>query len=635
MTIASGEEGKCSALSPSAKPHISLRVPGYKWSGWQRIVNRKADSFTWRPNDSEEEWFLNWNKGDVDNADEFKTAIRFDRLGTIGDPLILILGVECGHSPTIRVYSQYWVVDKTGFGCHFCENFTDLMGTVPDIECSRRSHLLKEDARDPTIKSDMDIQGHQWSIGMSGMTLYFSRREKIALRIESDAGDRVHSNSATNSKWTSPMDISNVMPKTVLSVDERGGPRCFELAISVSVCPGLFSRTRLIMVMPRYQIVNLLKREIVIGQDGCLKTPTLIPSQSSVPYHWEMQSLPPKVRLGAPNMEEKDTLEFSKCWTNGCIQLDKVGITSMRLPTPGVLPVKPMVIQAETRLAAKEQGCAVVIVIWSATEGSNPLYLLRNSTEHTIICRQPLQAEESESKPNEEALALPHEGKDTSFECGVEFSPIVRSIFGLDRLEEFIWILQKDEVLCFGFDDPEKPHILEWTSVDGDKPYFDDKCKKAFVEVDAMGSSSILGAAGGKEMILCQIGAEMSTKVIEFTSQNIASPHRRSFLKPVDHNYATELPEEEDVSFSFRLVVPTLCVSFIDNVDPTRYAREILMAQFDNLFTSFSQSREGYHEIELRLMNLQVDNHVPSSIHPVLVSIYLFVNFYEIRSFCC
>lgn len=622
LTIASGKEGKCNAVNPASKPHISLRVPGYKWSGWQRIVNRKADSHTWQPNEVEEEWFFDWNKADVDNADEFKMMVRFDRHGVTSDPLFLILAVECGHSPTIRVYSQYWVVDKTGFGCHFCESFSDLMGSVPDSECSRRSHLLKEDARNPSIKRDMGIQGHQWTIGMSGMTLYFSRREKIALRIESGAGDRIYSKATTNSKWTLPMDISNVMPKTVFSVDERGGPRCFELAISVSVCPGIFSRTRVITLIPRYQIVNLLKRKIVVGQNGCLKSPILIPSQSSVPYHREKHSLPPKARLGAPTTEENDSFEFSNCWSNGCIQLDRVGITSMRLPTPGLSPAKPMVVQAEVRLATKEQSCAVVIVLWTANEQSNPLYLLRNSTPYTIICRQPLQDEES-ARAKEQQMITASEQEGNRFECGAEISPIVRSMFGLDRLEEYVWVLHKDDIACFGFDDPEKPHILEWALTDRNKPYFDSTSTKAFVEIDAMGSSNKLLSDSGDEFIMCQIRAEQSTKVIEFTNHTALSPRNRSSpRRQMDHASTIDISDEEDASFSFRLEISTLCVSFIDNVDPARYGREILMAQFENLYASFSQSREGYHEMELRLLNLQVDNHVPLSIHPVLVSAF-------------
>ena len=654
LTIASGKEGRCIAINPASKPHISLRVPGYKWSAWQRIVNRKADSYTWRPPEAEEDWHINWNKSDADYAEEFKSLVRLDRVTTSGDPLFLIISVECGHTPKLRVYSQYWIIDKTGFGCRFCEGFTDLMGTSPDVEFSRRSHLPQIDTRDQAIQTDMKIQGHQWSIGMSGMTLYFSLREKIALSIESGAGDGRYKQAAIQSKWVAPMDISNVMPKTVFSVDELGGPKRFELAMSVTVCPGVFARTRLITLIPRYQIVNLLKRELVVAQDGCLKAETLIPSQSSVPFHWERQSLPSKVRLGAPTREEKDSSDFDQCWTNGCIQLDKVGITSMRLPTSLVLPTKPMVVQAEVRLASKEQASAVVIVIWSANEESNPLYLLRNRTSHTILCRQPLQDEPGELDEKADSFMLTDgctgpggssgkkstAQKSNGFECGAEIAPIIRSFLGLDRIEEFVWVLRSGDVACFGFDDPEKPHILEWACVDTDTLHFNEDCKKAFLEVDAMGTGSNLGVFGAKE-IRCQIGAEHSTKVIEFverlcprsrTSQNGTSSKRRNvqFNSMMDaHNrlgsdQADQIDEDEDLAFSLRFDIPVLSIGVVDNADPSSHGREILLAQFDGILASFSQSREGYHEFEFRLMSLQVDNHVPSSIHPVLVSAHAF-----------
>jgi len=403
----------------------------------------------------------------------------------------------------------------------------------------------------------------------------------------------------------------------------------------------------MITLIPRYQIVNLLKRELVIAQDECLSAETLIPSQSAVPFHWEKGSLPPKVRLGAPTNEEKGTGDFEECWTNGRIELDKVGITSMRLPTTGILPAKPMVVQAEVRLATKEQSSAVVIVLWSANEKSNPLYLLRNRTSHTILCRQPLQEEQAETSNDDDSIISPEfcgpgskqkktGKKNTDFQCGAELAPILRSFLGLDRIEEFVWVLRSGDTACFGFDDPEKPHILEWTCVDADAQDFDENCKKAFVEIDAMGSWSNLSVGGSKE-IRCQIAAEHSTKMVEFVEMASSKSSRsllRSSLKKRSLHYRVLVAEEgpgclvddddDEVSFTIRLDIPVICVSVIDNVDPSCHGREILLAQFDHVFATFSQSREGYHEMEFRLMSLQVDNHVPASIHPVMVSSFFF-----------
>lgn len=638
LKISSGKEGKSTALNPWFKPHISLRVAGYKWSAWHRIVNRKASSETWRPSDAEEDWQF---KGDADFAEEFKTIVHFERIGKFGDPLTLIFSVECGHCPTLRVYSQYWIIDKTGFGCRFCDGFTDMLNSVPENETSRRSHLLYEEAKDPEIKRDMSISGHQWSIGMSGMSLYYSRREKLALSIETGVGgERQKKLQTVRSKWVSPLDISNVMPKTVFGVDELGGPRRFELAISVTVCPGFFARTKLVTLLPRYQIVNLLHRELVVAQDSCLDAETVIPSQSAVPFHWENGLMAPKVRLGAPSIEEKSAGVLDKCWTNGRFRLDRVGITSMRLPTDNSLAQTPMVVQAEVRLATKDQSSAVVVVIWSANEKSNPLYIIRNSTLHTILCRQPLQDEGGDSGDNGNSLfhmngcsggISPRVG----FECGTEFGPMVKAFLGLDRIEEFVWVLKSGDVACFGFDDPEKPHILEWTCVTKGAAHFDERNKKAFLEVDAMGSSSTLTLTGGRQ-VCCQIGAEHSTKVIEFTENRssqrqrghpVISPLRKRGLElgemlaseGIAVEDDSENSDDEDVALSFRVTMPALIVSVVDNADPNVHGREILLAQFEKIFFAFSQTREGYHELELTLMTFQVDNHVQHSIHPVLV----------------
>lgn len=475
------------------------------------------------------------------------------------------------------------------------------------------------------------------------------------------------------SRWISPMDVSIVMPKTVFSVDEQGGPRRFDLAMNVTVCPEIYARTKLITLFPRYQIVNLMKRQLVVAQDGCLKPAIVIPSLSSVPFHRERQSLPPRVRLGAPSTVELERKDYEHCWSNGCIQLDKVGITSMRLPEERSLSAQPMVVQAEVRLATKEQDCAVVIVIWSTNEKSNPLYLLRNLTSRTIICRQPLH-EEAEDLKLAAASMLPMEtctggemytsnsGRDLCrnpvFECGSEIGPIVRHFLGLERIDEFVWILRKQKVACFGFDDPEKQHILEWAFVNEDDRDFDKQSKKGFVEVDAMGSTSALVFADGTE-IRCHIVAEHSTKVIEFFEPNMdvcafgrsvsvgldkmrrrgrqleamiesdqGGPNAKNIERQIEE-------EEEEAAFNFKVEVPFLTVGVIDNATPKVPGREILLAIFDRFVFDFSQNREGYHEFELTLTTMQIDNHVFQAVHPVLVSFRISMSNYGVSCHSC
>lgn len=639
MKLAVGGEGKGVGVNPCLKPHISLRLPGYHWSSWHRIVNRQASSNTWQPSDTEVEWHMNSVESDADYADEFKSIIFLQREGS-GDPLNVIVSVEMGHCPIIRVFAQFWILDKTGFGCRFCDGFSDILGAKADPETSRRSHLPREEAQMLSMKADMSIPGHQWTFGKDGMTLYFSRKEKVALSIEAGTTGRGTENETlVSSSWVSPMDISNVIPKTVFSVDESSGRRRFELAVSVTVCPSIFARTKLITLFPRYQIVNLLDDDLIVAQDGWQKVKTCIKPRSSVPFHWERQSLPPKVRLGhgVPG-SDGDIL-----WTNGCIQLDKIGITSMRFPMKSINNAQPMVVQAEVRLATKEQSCAVVVVIWSADEKSNPLYVLRNNTSRSILCRQPLHDDIGENQGEESLLVgcgggAKNSNQNQGYECAAELGPMISSFLGFDYTEEFVWVLPPGAKQFFGFDDPEKLHILEWTAVPKNITTFDKTKKNAFVEVDAMGSECSLALANGTE-IKCQIGAEHSTKVIEFAEygkrikRNVSrdslsklrrgGKHYEDMLgSPAVKSTTTELfdtAEEDDVSFSLRLDLPVITFSVIENSSTKGCGREILLAQLDNLIFQFTQNREGYHEMELTLMSLQVDNHVHKSIHPVLV----------------
>ena len=187
-------------------------------------------------------------------------------------------------------------------------------------------------------------------------------------------------------------------------------------------------------------------------------------------------------------------------------------------------------------------------------------------------------------------------------------------------------MLRSGDTACFGFDDPEKPHILEWSCVDDDAFDFSESRKKAFVEIDAMGGSSCLKVSNVKE-VKCQIKAEHSTKTIEFSEidllkSSVGPKTRNTYLLSENTSVSSDpdiLDDDEDASFSLRVNIPSISVSVIDNAVPTRHGREILLAQFDGIYSSFCQSREGYHEMEFRLLTMQVDNHVPSCIHPVLI----------------
>eukprot|EP00957_Ditylum_brightwellii_P029961 2267727-Ditylum_brightwellii.AAC.1 len=139
----------------------------------------------------------------------------------------------------------------------------------------------------------------------------------------------------------------------------------------------------------------------------------------------------------------------------------------------------------------------------------------------------------------------------------------------------------------------------------------------------------------------CPILAQNSTKVIEFVDvkkgsfDNFSS---NSLLAEMKANYESVLEnqgfsltmEEKDetieddefLSFTLRIDLSGIAVSVVDNVADAVSGREILLFQMDSWVVEFSQNRDGYHELEMRLMSLQMDNHVHQAVHPVLVSLH-------------
>ena len=111
----------------------------------------------------------------------------------------------------------------------------------------------------------------------------------------------------------------------------------------------------------------------------------------------------------------------------------------------------------------------MLVVVWSAGISSNPLYVLRNTTLRTILCRQPLHDDAAELDEDGNLIALhgcatnntddDEIESGSGLECGADLGPIIKAFLGLEHPEEFVWILKPGASVCFGFDDPEKNHL--------------------------------------------------------------------------------------------------------------------------------------------------------------------------------
>lgn len=108
VEIPVGKEAKCISVDCTQKPHISVRLPGTRWASWTRIVNRDQNSFTWRPTDEEESSLFESSPDAPNRGNEYKTILHLNNKCAGGNSVNIIISVETGHIPIIRVYAQYW-----------------------------------------------------------------------------------------------------------------------------------------------------------------------------------------------------------------------------------------------------------------------------------------------------------------------------------------------------------------------------------------------------------------------------------------------------------------------------------------------------------------------------------------------
>eukprot|EP00985_Skeletonema_marinoi_P000446 scaffold162_cov117-Skeletonema_marinoi.AAC.1 len=580
ITVDTGIDTHCS-VDCQRRPHLSIKVPGYQWSRWSMIINRESNTDTWLPTEKSQRTLYE-TSGDDQYANEMKTVLQLEHICDGGAQLQLIMSVGPGPVPVIRFYAQYWIIDKTALGLNF--TCGTKAATQLEPECLRKTYLSRNLQKD-IPESEMKADGHEWSLGMSGMTLFFSSEKTISFAVGGDD---------SSSNWSSPIDVDKPMPesvKTAISVEDFIDSKRFELAYNVTRCRSLFSRTSIIAFYPRYQVVNLIGEDIYVAQEGALGFNTHISKQSCVHISGLDSQLPSKIRFSvAPVLD---------LWTLGGIELDKIGITSIRIPT---VTEETLVVQCEVRLASKKQDSAVVVVIWASNEEQNPLYLLKNTSQKTVFCAQ-LLSQNTDDQVSQQNQSLSF--VDNFLQCG---SGCDSRAYDDDLHNGFVWTLGPGESKVFGFCNPEKSHILQWSVNQSD--ILLQRANDA--EIDTVGFSNSCVMSNGRELS-CSVQADRSTKVVLFSCDDGVVSY---------DDFAAGI--EDFVALSLKVDLPGISVSVIDNASQVASAREIFLVNVEDWKLTIAQSREGFHELEAKLARLQVDNFIFDTNHRVLVSI----NFY-------
>jgi len=597
--IKTGEETCSSVVDPSLNPSIAVRVPGYRWSSYQLIVNRRHAKTSWKPTELVEKHRYQ-NILSNEKSGSYTSIIRLESQIDNGDPLVILLEVDPGHAPMLRIYAQYWINDQSGFGLRICDGPRDLLGKPLGIMQDRRTYTHGDFLKGNNPISD----GHEWAIGKNGMSMFFSQRQRMAVAVDFYKGDTAgKSERKVKSAWSQSIDLSNVI-SSVFSVNESNSERKYDFSYEVTTGPSIFVRTKIVCIFSRFRVANLSLGTLYLRQEGASNGITFVPpvsEQLALPFHWEDASLPSNINLSTNCVD----------WTKGSVNIEKVGVTAIKLNS---MSATPPVLQVEIRLATLEQKCAVIIIIWNPVE-LQPIYQLRNLSSHTIVCCQMQDEEHLASRKAKE------EDSDEQFDILASVLPSCSAIAqagnmtdlvttGLDcnfisnrsseNSSRSIWTLRMDEMKDFGFDYPQKPHILEW-NVKGATIK-----QQGIIEVDSVGSTSTISLSHGVE-VACIVKATDSAKVIEFSDTHKGiiesmTERLRSFA-PLTMEEAQE--DFDHVAVTMKVSIMNTTLSIIENHDEAKAGQEIFLLSIDEFTLRLSQNSDGYHDIELRIMSIQ------------------------------
>jgi hypothetical protein len=448
------------------------------------------------------------------------------------------------------------------------------------------------------------------------MSIFYSQEQKMTVSIDHYKGDESGKPRRNiYSKWSTALDISNIICKTSFVVAEVNSSRQYEFCYDVNNAPDVFHRTRIVHIYSRFHIVNLSKSELYVSQEGCSDEITFAPRKFSVPFHWEDSSSPPSIKLSTNCVN----------WSVGSICLNKVGITSIKLQDTSQ---KSPVFQVEVRLASKGHNAAFVILVWDAE--NNPVYILKNASPYRIECFQKCQEER-----NEKGNAV-GDGRNfalSTFGCGLSSELLDVSDFisdvpcSLATQNQFnkeystSWLLEEGDKKEFGYDYPQRSHVLEWRALGVGMQHIEK------IDVDKIGSFCVSELPDGRK-IGCVVKVENSSKVIEFASFNISGDEvvrklqrklqrNLALSKQLDDNHQDVMAVALQLSFSCEL--PTLTMSVIDSRQDSQAWRELFLVSIEHATLQISKNTH-HDEIEVKITELQVDNFLPKAAHEVLIS---------------
>ncbi|CAM9455743.1 unnamed protein product [Ectocarpus sp. 4 AP-2014] len=510
------------------------------------------------------------------------------------------------------------------------------------------------------VKRKINSQGElleSWTLGTEGLALCNAPKERLRVAVPEGAGRGIDGGVSgvygddgfgrlTRDAWSDELDIPGGA-NGVFQVKGTQG-EIYELALRAEVCPGTFRRTTQVTVIPRFCMVNLLEGEnIWLKEAGVPESSAIcIPPGGRLPWHW---------MLGRNQRAGVKVRTEGTAWSYGDVVINRVGTTAVHVPfvgqnqdrdgraggrtgggpmqldTPGG---EQTVVHVDVQLADDPfvDEYSLLVVFWKANERFAPIYSARNASPVTVHLHQAVADQEGRNAVT---------AKD-------------------------VWKLQSGERCHIGWAYPAAPHCLLIYAGRGTRAVeLNTDTVGNYVKVPtglAMAGGVAAGGGGGggtgsgatgPSFVWASVIVKGASKVIHISSrppprrrgvgggdrsqqqqqqqqqqqrqqQQYQQPHQG---QPFQQQQRQQLNSEEEAASKLKREseAPALEVavdmrgfglSLIGPVDGRR--QELLYAQISNVRAKLSRDRLS--SVQASIGALQVDNHLPDSIYPVLLS---------------
>eukprot|EP01041_Mallomonas_annulata_P001683 gene1683-3255_t len=238
---------------------------------------------------------------------------------------------------------------------------------VPATSPQRVFELLEQVPSDTNVKRE-EAQS-SWLMGGNGLTMFFAADGNIAIGINRGVAwcEQVHTQLISSSKGLFE------------AIDRRTG-RGYQLAYSLSSMPGIFRRTQVVTVMPRFCIVNCMDEAIEIRQQGTQETLFI------EPFHAEGWHKADAMKGSMVQIRCQSSM-----WSFGAVDVNEVGSTVLLLPGADrttFASQRLSVAHIEVKLAERTENCAVLVVIWRGSVESGVSLSIRNDSDVPVVVQQ-------------------------------------------------------------------------------------------------------------------------------------------------------------------------------------------------------------------------------------------------------